>query len=136
MKRKLAAKAIYELQPQLPPDGFVRRAVVLSMFDTSLSALQRWIKAGQFPQPYTAGRDKASVAWHVDDLREHVQKIRAAAMPIPVEESDEQWKLICGHEEYEVSNLGNLRRTSRHLNYEKGRLRKPKRDKAGYLSID
>jgi len=62
-------------QVQLPSEGFVRQPVVLAVFATSKTTLWRWVSSGQFPRPYKLS--PGTVAWDVQELRDHMKKIRA-----------------------------------------------------------
>jgi predicted DNA-binding transcriptional regulator AlpA len=61
---------------QLPSEGFVRQPVVLAVFGTTQSTLWRWIVAGKFPKPYKLA--PGTTVWDVEELREHMRKIRSA----------------------------------------------------------
>lgn len=66
-----------KVDPTLPDEGYVSSDTVCAHFTYSNTTLWRDVKAGRFPKPIKLSRRR--VAWDVDDLRRHKEKLRGGA---------------------------------------------------------
>ncbi len=57
----------------LPAQGFIRLAIILSLIPISKSAWWEGCRAGRFPQPVKLG--PRTTAWRVEDIRDLIDRL-------------------------------------------------------------
>ena len=63
---------------ELPPEGFVRLAVILLVFPVSPSTWWRGVKSGRYPRGVKLS--KFCTAWRVEDIRELLARATAGEL--------------------------------------------------------
>lgn len=88
MSTKQGTLHMQQMQPHLPPCGFVRLPGVLAVIPVSRSTWWEGVKTGRFPAPVKLGT--RTTAWRVEDIRSLIDSYPQVSIISPNEKRKPQ----------------------------------------------